>query len=260
MASLERALAIVFALERFPDGLSASRLSSETETSLSTLYRYIAVLTAHEIIHYDRRLARYQLGNRLLSLASKIPAQRELVKCALPHMQLLSREIGETVIITQVTGYEAICLERVESDTVVRLSFEKGAVLPLHAGASARVLMAYLSDEELEAVVQHAGLDRYTENTITDAAQLRELLRQVREQGHAISDEEYDRGVTAIAVPIFDPEGRAIAGLSVPGPRFRLDERKSAWVLQKLKEVSQKITASLSANTKQDLERGGRLV
>lgn len=245
IASLERALSILFALEHFPDGLTASKLAQKTGTSLSTLYRYVTVLSRYGILHYDGRLACYQLGNRLVSLANKIPAEKELVKTAFPHMQYLSREIGETVIITQVTGYEAICLERVESDTVVRLSFEKGAVLPLHAGASARVLMAYLSDKEVETIIKHVGLPRYTENTITDPLRLQEVLRQVRERGYAISDEEMDRGVRAISVPLFDSEGRAIAGLSVPGPLFRLDAQKSTLVLQKLRETAQKIMVGL---------------
>ncbi|BDG58962.1 IclR family transcriptional regulator [Caldinitratiruptor microaerophilus] len=246
LASLERGLQILFALERFPEGLTAAEIAAEAGIPASTVYRYLRKLSAWGLVTSTPGSSRYWLGNRLLSLAGKVPAERELVAVARPHMTALSRRLEETVLLTQVSGHEAICLERVESRQVVRLSFDRGVVLPLHAGASARVLMAYLEPEEVDAVIRSVGLPRYTENTITDPDRLKAVLQEVRERGYAISDEEMDRGVRSISMPVRDPEGRVVAGMCVVGPRFRLGDERVPEILSALREATDAVTRDLA--------------
>jgi len=250
LTTLERGLGILFALDHHSEGLSAADLARAARIPRSTVYRYLSVLERYGLVSQGTSQGgapvRYVLGNRFIALASHVPVEHELVKRALPLIVDLSRRIGETVIITQVTGLQAICIERVESPGRVRLSFEKGAVLPLHAGASARVLMAYMSDAEVQEVIERVGLTRYTERTITDPLELRRVLAETRARGYAISDEEMDPGVRAIAVPILDGLGRARAAVSVVGPRFRLDETKTQQVLSLLIPVRDGLSAELS--------------
>lgn len=250
LASLERGLGIIFALDQHAEGLSTADLAQAAGIPRSTVYRYLSVLERYGLVSPAATgggaPVRYVLGNRFIALASHVPVEHELVKRALPLIVELSNRIGETVIITQVTGLQAICIERVESPGRVRLSFEKGAVLPLHAGASARVLMAYMTDAEVQEVIDRVGLARYTDNTITDPDELRRVLAETRARGYAISDEEMDPGVRAIAAPVLDRTGRARAAISVVGPRFRLDEAKTAMVLSLLLPIRDQLSAELS--------------
>lgn len=245
-SSLVRGLQILFALERAPEGLTVAEIAAETGLPASTIYRYLRQLAALGLVASAPGSGRYWLGNRLLALAEKVPVERELVAVARPHMVSLSRRLDETVLLTQVSGHQAICLERIESQQVVRISFQRGVVLPLHAGASARVLMAYMDEDEVDAVIRSVGLPRYTENTITDAAHLKAVLQEVRDRGYAISDEELDRGVRSVAMPVRDPEGRVVAALSVVGPQFRLGDQRVPEVLTALREATAAVTADLA--------------
>lgn len=247
-ATLERALQILFLLEENPSGMSVAALVEGTGCPRATLYRYLSLLESHALVSQvpDGRgggSGRYTLGNRLIALASKVPVERELVRALLPRMVELSQRLGETVILVQPIGLQAICIERVEHPARVRLSFEKGAVLPLHAGASARVLLAYMSDEEVERVIRTVGLPRYTERTITDPAQLREVLAETRRRGWAVSDEEMDPGVRAVAVAILDASGHPRAAISVVGPIFRLQGEKTEQALELLGRLRDELKA-----------------
>lgn len=241
LSSLNRGLQLLLALGRQPDGMTAAELADAVEIPLSTAYRYIRALADYGFVASEPNTGRHTLGNRLLSLAEHVPVRQELVRLSLPFLRELSRRFAETFILVQVSGLEALCLERVESRTTVRLSFEKGVVLPLHAGASARILMAYLDAARVDEVIEKVGLTRYTERTITDPAHLKRVLADVRDQGYAVSDEEYDRGVRAIAVPIFDAQGTAVAGLSCVGPAFRLDDDKTAAILDGMRTAAERI-------------------
>ena len=243
---LFRAIQILFALEEAPEGLTVQEMARVTRLPVSTTYRYVRQLAAVGLVAPVPDSNRYCLGNRLLALAEKVPFDRQLVAAAKPHMIALCRRLGETVLLTKVSGYHAICLERVESQQVVRISFQRGVVLPLHAGASARILMAFMDEREVENVIRTVGLPRYTRDTVTDPQKLRPLLAKVRQLGYAISDGEVDPGVRSVAVPIRDSESRVIAGLSVVGPGFRLPDAKVPRVLAALQETAHAITHELA--------------
>ena len=96
-------------------------------------------------------------------------------------MKGLSLITKETVLLTAVNGTKGIVLERVESEEPVRCSvFHPGATLPLHCGASNKILMAYLPEEDWDQIIAKEGLKRYRPNTITDADQLKVHLREIR--------------------------------------------------------------------------------
>jgi len=96
----------------------------------------------------------------------------------------------------------------------------------LHAGASSKILMAFLSEEEWDEIISKEGLKRYNQNTMTNVDKLKANLREIRRKRYAFSDQEVDRDVRAIAAPIVNGIGRLVAGLSVGGPAYRINKRK----------------------------------
>jgi len=116
--------------------------------------------------------------------------------------------------------------------------------MPLHAGASSKILLAYLPAEEQDRIMER-GLPRYTENTITDPIQLKKELAGIREKGYAYSDQELDSAAKAIAAPIRDHSGKAIAGLSLAGSVDRFNEENLERYIRLVKECADKISKVL---------------
>jgi DNA-binding IclR family transcriptional regulator len=109
-----------------------------------------------------------------------------------------------------------------------------------------KVLLAHLSKEELEHLIEEKDLPKRTENTITNPAELKEHLNLVRRQGYAIDDEENEKGIRCVASPIYNEVGKAVAAVSVSGPAFRVTKRVVQETLKKeVMETAYRISGRL---------------
>lgn len=242
-------------LVRIIDSFSSSRLSwSLTDLSehldlpKSTLHRFLCSLEAHGILRQDAESKRWSLGYRLFvwgSLAERSTALREIAK---PVMRDLVAETGETALLTVYHAHEVVCVEKVESSHSVRLALEVGTRRLPHAGASSKVLMAYLPEEEVQAIIRDQGLPKLCANTISDRDELEAELTRIREQGYAQSVEETDLGAWGVATPIRDWEGRVVAAIGVAGPTSRFEEELKQQHVSCCEGASRRISSSLFAH------------
>ena len=115
----------------------------------------------------------------------------------------------------------------------------------MHAGASAKVLLALSTREEIDDVLAHTTLTRYTDRTVGDPSVLRTQLRTIREHGYVVSDGEVDEGVRGVAAPVFNPDGRIAAGLSIAGPLFRLDDAALPAAIRAVRDGAGALSARL---------------
>lgn len=222
----DRAVRLLLLYDDSRPALSAAEVGEHLGMSRSTTYRYLQSLRAAGLLEEDAATATFRLGPRIFELARVARRGLGLSEVATPAMRALVAETGETVLLTRRSGSHVICVEREESTQHLRLSYDRGQVLPVHAGASAIVLLAWLEPAELDRVLQDATLDRFTEATITDANLLRARLSEIRKVGYAVTFGERDPGVVGVAAPIRDENDQVVAGLSVVIPSHRVDERR----------------------------------
>ena len=220
--TLEKGLDILALFDDDHPSLSAQDIRRELNLSQSTLYRLLRSMKSKGWIEDDGSGA-FRPGLRILSLARVVRRQLTMGQVALPVMQELSRVSGETILLTVISGPHAVCIERVDGPQTVRATLERGAVLPLYAGASATVLLAY-ADEALQDAILAGPLHRYTEHTVTDPTDLRRLLENIRNDGFAFSDGEVDLGVRAVAAPVLSHGRGLVAALSLVAPAGRLPD------------------------------------
>jgi DNA-binding IclR family transcriptional regulator len=120
-----------------------------------------------------------------------------------------------------------------------------GQSVPLHVGASPKILLANAPEEERETLLKELSLQRFTPNTITDINELRRCLNEIREKGYAVDEEDYERGVYAIGAPVRDGTGRVIAGITITTPesRYSLERRETliVQVLEAAREISRRL-------------------
>ena len=249
--SLEKAIDILFAFSRGTSYLTIENIASMADMPKSTCYRFVNTLKKKGLIEFDPDVFKYKLGVRLLKLESAIQKSLNITKIALPFMKELSLFSGETAQLMILSNDQAVCVERVESFGVLRVMPKKGNVIGLHSGASGKAIMAFLSDEEQDRIIKEKGLQKYTQNTITDPERLKMDLRQIRNLGYAISKQEIYTGVNAVAVPIFNHSNRVRGSIGLAGPIERFSQEKIKQVVPQILTAAQEITAQLGGNSKE---------
>jgi IclR family KDG regulon transcriptional repressor len=221
--------------------LTAAEISQRLGYSLSKSYRLIRTLVQFQMLEEKFGTAHYNLGMAFIRLGQLAQQNFQLPSVSRPVMEELSRLTNETVLLTAFDGTRGVCIERVESKEPIRYSlYQPGGNLPLHAGASSKILMAYLPEQEWDRIIGF-GLKKYTDHTITDPERLKAHLREIRQRGYACSDQEVDRDVRAVAAPILRVSGELLAGLSVAGPGFRMTKRRVASLGKLVIEYAKKI-------------------
>ena len=242
----DRAIDILLLFDDAAPVLSAAEVAERLEMSRSTTYRYLQSLRSYRLLEEDEARGGFRLGSRVYELARIARKGLGLSEIALPIMEELRDQVGEAVLLTRRAGNQVVCIERVEGLRPTRLSYERGQILPVHAGASAKVLLAFAEPAEIDAVLASTTLERFTKATVTNPAKLRAQLEQIREQGHSVSDGEIDDGVRGVAAPIVSPDGRVVAGLSVAGLAFRITDAALPGVITAVVDSAERISKRLA--------------
>lgn len=223
VSSINKVLDVLLLFNPDRNRLSIEEMSQLLNTPKSTVYRYVRILADKGFLEKSGT-AHYQLGLAFIALArTAFSNNRDLRLIALPSMQRIAEQIGESVSLMRISKQQVVCIESIEGQQALRVTIEKGRIQPMHAGASSKVLLAFQNDEQWRNLLQ-LPLQRYTETTITDLEALATELRTIRRQGFAISNGEIEVGARAIAVPIRNALGEVIAALSIEAPHSRMDD------------------------------------
>lgn len=224
--SVARALSILQAFNETRLELGVTEISQLTGIDKSTVYRLLHGLQQGGLIEQDPDTSKYYLGFGLVRLAGLALQRLELPRIARPHLRELASLSQETVNLSVITeGDKVINIDGVTSPRRVRNVGWIGREMPIHAVSGGKVMMAYLPDERVGQILDR-GLERYTERTVTDPAELQNELEQIRRVGYGIAQEELEAGLSAVAAPIWDHEGQVVAIISVSGPSFRLPRER----------------------------------
>ena len=246
IGSLQKALDVVEEMARSGDGVGISELSRRLGLAKNQVFRVLKTLELYDYVHQQPDKS-YRLGFKFFEIGQRVARQNDLVNVAVPIMDELRDATGESCHLVVRDGLLGVCVARRESPAMIRMSAEVGRRYLLHAGACPKTLLAFQSPEVIEAVINRYGQPAYTERTITDPDLLRAHLREIRDRGYTISDEDIDAHAYAIGVPIYDHEGQVAAAISVAGPVFRLTEEKRPRVLALLVAGADRISAALGA-------------
>lgn len=242
MVIVERGLDLLFLFRPDQSVWTVPEMALSLGMPASTLYRYVRSLKERGLLEEDRQSpGGYRLGPRVLELAQVYSQTTDLGRVSRPVMRELADLTGESVMLMLARDLHGYCIEAVESRRSLRLSFEIGHPLPLHAGASMKILLAYLDEATFRAVVQ-AGLTRYTQATITDPERLRAHMTEIRRQGWAFSDGEVDEWARAVAAPVRNSRGVVVAGLSLAGPSQRLADEHLPGLVAQVKAAADRIS------------------
>lgn len=244
--SVGRALAVLDAIAGAEGGLGVTEVAQRTGLTVSTAHRLTRSLCDAGLVAQDLRSERYGLGPRLVVLGRR--AEQQLGYATIrPALEALAERTGESVNLGIRAGAEVLVVVDVASSQPLRFDQELGTRVPVHTSAMGKCLVAFGSgsiDAELESL---PGLDPLTPRTITDRRALRRELDVVRQRGWALNDEERHPGVRAVAVPVLDAGGAAVAAIAVQGPTVRMGDERLAAVADDVAATAARVAPLLAA-------------
>jgi len=218
--SLARGLRILDLLSQNEDGASITELAETLGVDKGSASRLVATLANHGFAEKDEDTRRYHLGPQVVSLSRSVLTRLPVRETAKPYLRELMESSGECTHLAVATQGKALYIDQVESPATLRVNAEVGTMNPLHCTALGKVLLAF---GKLELP---SKLEAHTPRTITDRRELQHHLEEVRRQGYALDDEEFDPGVRCIAVPVFDFRGKLAGSIGISGPATRLTDEK----------------------------------
>ncbi len=231
-----------FTLERQQIGLS--EFVNLSGIPKANVLRHLTALENSGLLKQDKNTKKYQLGFKTLALAYLVNKQFKLKDLVLPYMERVKEATNETVCLQIEDNGRGICIERLEPNNKLVYLPPIGSREYLHAGASRKVLLAFLPDTRIEEIISE-GLTVVAPKTVTDPVRLRREIQEIRDKGYVITESEHVDGVTAIATPIKGTNGCAVASMSVVGPTFRISELQKKQYLECLMSAAMEASAEL---------------
>lgn len=225
---------------RFADLLKASGLPKPT------FARILRTLVAFGLVQQDEAKGTYLLGRRFLELSHRVWDSFDLVAAAVPELDRLSAEIGETVALCRLDGEMVQYLEERSGDGL-SVRVDVGRRVPLHCTAAGKVLLAYQDPALGRTIMERLKLDTFTKHTITSTEALQADLTLTRARGYSVSYEEHLTGVNSVSAPILGRDGTPIGALVALGPSSRLDATSIHPAGRELIAAARRITGSAGA-------------
>lgn len=223
--SIEKCVVILDCLHTHKNLLTLEEITQITGYKKTTCFRLLKTLRTLGIVELSPATKKYQYGPRLAAMGLSALKNMNLRKAALPILQQLRDATGETVNLTILSGSEILYVERIMSDYLVNVNVNIGDRLPVYCASMGKVILAFLSENRLEEILSAITFRRRTEKTIASKSELLQELEQIRTDGFAVNDEELEKGLRAVAAPIFNYTGEAFAATNIAWTTARHPDR-----------------------------------
>ena len=223
--AVERALDVLMCFTSQTPELTMTQISELVGLNKSTVHRLLATLERKRFVERDTETGVYRLGIRLVQMAFLTMEHNDLRRLAAPFLHSLCDQYHENVNLTILDDTDVVYVDVIESSQRVKLAASPGQRLPAFCTASGKAILAFVPEENVKSILER-GMARYTQNTILSQKAFFENIEEARERGFALSEQEFEEGINAIAAPIFNSKSKPIASVSVAGPAYRLTRER----------------------------------
>jgi len=222
-----RAMQILQVLASHASGVSLAHLSTRLSLPKTSLFRLMKTLESGAYVSSNN--GGYTIGPAALKLGAAIIQNRQFPNCALPVMQAVSDDCGETIILGTLTDDRKLVTyaEVIDATKPLRFISQAGSSNPLYGSASGQILLAYMSAAEQQAYLDSVTFVKHAPGTISTVPALVDKLNEIRASGISPSLEGLVEGVFSIAAPVANADGKVIAGISISAPSSRALRQKA---------------------------------
>ena len=245
MGGLAKGLAVIRAFGLDHAALSLSDIARSAHIAAATARR--CLLTLEELGYVTRNGRSFLLRPKVLELGAAYLESINIEQITKNHLEELARSTADSAALCVLDGVQIVYVARTSVRTLLRLEAHVGSRFPAHATSTGRVLLAGVSPERLKLYFETARFEPLTERTVTDPQKLRALIEEARRNGYSAVEDELAYGVVALAVPVFDHQGRVIAALNSSSHTRRITKTKLVrGRLSMLQQASRQISADLA--------------
>lgn len=238
LKSLEKSLDVLDLFVECNTGMTLKEIAEKTQLNTSTAFRIVNTLEWRQYLTRNEESKKYRLGPRALALGYSSHWTENVVTLAKPYLRRLQQLFNETVSIYMAEGDDRVCLDHVESTHSLRRVIPLGESLPLYKGAAGKVLLAWASRDTRQRFIQKYGNMSETE------------FASIRHNGYAVTQDESEHGLCALAVPIFNFEGSVVSALTIAGPSMRFYDYIRQKMLFTMSQYAQEISHALGYRKK----------
>ena len=244
VSSLARGLEVLRAFNRTRRKMTLSEVAAETGNTRAGARRILLTLVHEGYAVADGKL--FDLTPQVLELGFSVLSSKGAWDIARPFIDHLSDSLRESVSAAVLDKFDVVYVTGAQYHRVISVGITVGARFPAHCTANGRVLLAAQPDEMWPGMLQNIPLTRMTDRTVTDRAEFRRVLEQVRAQGWSLVDQEMETGLMSIAVPLRNAAGGLVGAINVGVPTVRMTPADMVdYVLPRLQETAENIRAAL---------------
>jgi IclR family pca regulon transcriptional regulator len=232
MTSLARGLIVIQAFTQQSPQMTISQLSIKTGLSRAAVRRCLYTLSKLGFAGAEDG-SRYSLLPRMLTLSHTYTTSNTLSSAAQPILERMSAALRESFSVATLDGEDIVYIARTQVNRVMAVDLHIGSRLPAYCTSMGRVLLAYLPADQLEHYLAKVTLTPHTTRTVNSIDKLRLSLRNVRRNGYALVDQEFEVGLRSLAVPVYSSSGRVVATVNLSGnaPRLSVLEMQSRYLI-----------------------------
>lgn len=242
---VDRVFDIIECLSKNQKSMGPSEISALTGLHKSTVYRLLNSMHERGYIEKSAEDGKYRIGVKLIEVVSNHIDNLELHTEARPYLNELRTELNLTVHLGILDKHEVIYIEKIDTFPNLRLYSQIGFRVPAYCSSLGKCLLSRMAGSELEEIMNDCSFERFTENTITDIESLKMHLRDVRNRGWAVDDEEHFVGRRCIAAPIFDYRCDIIAAVSASGSSAALSKDRFSDIIRHVVATAKSISHRL---------------
>lgn len=244
-SAILRAVRILEAIARHDSPPQLSEICREVELPKPTVYRILTTLEHAGLIGREPGSKRYTCAERLNELAGETLLRSPSRAARRAVLEELVEQTGETCDISIPYNNSVLFLDRVETGWPLRTTLSAGSKVPLYASASGKLFLSYLPKRSRDRFLRVTPLIPHTRNTMVEPARLSREFEKIRVDGYATETEEYLAGITSVAVPVRDADGRVVAGITVQAPVARMPVEQAMEFLPLLRQSADAIAQTI---------------
>ncbi|NLJ89436.1 MAG: IclR family transcriptional regulator [Clostridiales bacterium] len=242
---LIKAASILDYLAESKEPQALNQIASATDITNSTTSKILDTLILIGYVKKNIGTKKYELGSALIKYANQYLANLDISKIAYPYLKKLQVELNETIHLGILEGDEILTINKIESQKpVVCLNSTIGLTKPLYCSAMGKAVLAIMSDDDINEYLDNIDLRAYTDKTITNKEELLKEIKDIRKNGYAVDNEEYEEDVYCIGVAL--SLGSQIYGaFSVSVPVYRITTEESENIVKEMLKTKININREL---------------
>jgi IclR family transcriptional regulator, pca regulon regulatory protein len=245
MATLAKGLAVLGAFDKQRPSMTLSEAASAVDLSRATARRILRTLA--DLGYVEQNGRQFSLAPGILRLGFAYLATQTWIERATPLMKELSERLHESCSAAILQGSEVVYVARVPTRRIMSVAISVGSRLPAFHSSMGRVQLGFLDDAEIWRRLMSLRIEPFTPSTITDPQALFDRVRADHEQGFSIVDEELERGLRSLAVPLVDRAGQCVAALNLSTHSTRTTRNEMrAQFLPELKAAADRISSFIA--------------